>query len=106
LGVDGRWPSGARHRCGRAGAGAGAGVPSRVSGENDGVGGLAIAGVTTYAAVGDLAQNMLWRLAFQLTSKLAVYEIRSEMDRAIPFLWGHEEQRVSGTTSHVFGLRV
>ncbi len=77
--------------------------PHAFRGKRWALAGLAVAGVTTYTAVGDLAQNMLWRSAFQLTSKMSVYQDPvQKWTVQYPYLWGHEEQRISGTTSHVF----
>ena len=65
--------------------------------------GLAVAGATTYAAVGEAAQEFLWRRAFQLTGDSAVYENPVGKWRILyPAQWGHEEQRVGGVTSHMF----
>lgn len=77
--------------------------PHAFQGKRWALAGLAVAGVTTYVAVGDVAQNILWRRAFQLTSKLAVYEDPVQKWAVqYPVKWGHQEQRISGTTSHVF----
>lgn len=65
--------------------------------------GLALAGVTTYIALGDVAQNILWRRAFQLTPDLAIYEDPVDKWSVLyPHEWARQEQRVSGTTNHVF----
>lgn len=64
---------------------------------------LALAGVTTFLALGDVAQEMLWRRAFQLTQDLAVYQDpTAKWSVLYPYQWGRQEQRTSGTTSQVF----
>lgn len=65
--------------------------------------GLAIAGSTTFFALGEAAQDFLWRRAFQLTSTPAVYvDPIEKWSVTHPSLWARQEQRVSGTTSQVF----
>jgi hypothetical protein len=67
------------------------------------LGGLAVAGAVTYAAVGDVAQDYLWRRAFQLTSETAVFQdpVR-KWSVSYPAQWGRQEHRVGGTVTHVF----
>jgi hypothetical protein len=65
--------------------------------------GLAVAGATTYVALGDVAQNILWRRSFQLSPDLAVYQDPVDKWSVLyPHEWTRQEQRVSGTTNHVF----
>jgi hypothetical protein len=64
---------------------------------------LIISGAVTYVAVGELAHNLMWKRAFQLSGKLVEFEEPVERWRVShPRDWSHEEQGVSGTTIHMF----
>jgi hypothetical protein len=64
---------------------------------------LLLSGVSAYMALGDVAEGVLWRRAFQLTPDLAVYEEPVEKWRVgYPRLWDHQQHGVSGTLSTVF----
>ncbi len=63
---------------------------------------LAVSGAVTYVAFGELAHAHMWRRTFQLSWELVPFRDPQGWSVSHPKLWSHEEQRVSGTTNHVF----
>jgi hypothetical protein len=65
--------------------------------------GLLLSGATTYAAIGDVAQTLLWRRAFQLTPELALHrDPVNEWSVSYPALWGHQERNTGGAQTQTF----